>query len=79
MKKSHGRTAGTPNYSFDDVNVLMDILEVLQPLGAKAWNSALDEFNVWVEENGHPTCSAKSLENKFKQVFLLVVRNVIIL
>jgi hypothetical protein len=77
LKKSHGCTAGTPNYSFNDVDALMDILEVLQPLGAKAWNSASGEFNLWAEENGHPTRSAKSLENKFKQVCLPFICNVI--
>ena len=77
MKNSHGCTAGALNYSFDDVDAFMDILEVLRPLGVKAWNSASDEFNVWAEENGCPTCSAKSLENKFKQVCLSFVCNVI--
>lgn len=69
LKKSCDHTAGAPNYSLNDVEAMIDILEVLQPLGVKAWNSALNEFKVWAEKNGHPTHSAKSLENKFKQVY----------
>lgn len=67
-KKSRGRTPGTANYSTDDLDALMDILEVSQPLGLKAWNNVADEFNQWAEGNDRPVQTTKSLENKFKQV-----------
>ncbi len=69
-EKKRGRREGAGNYRSDDLDALCDILEEWLPLGGKAWNSATDEFNAWAQENGRPTCAAKSLEAKFKQVCL---------
>jgi hypothetical protein len=59
---------GIANYSPEDLDALLDILEESLPLGGNAWNSASDEFNAWAQENGRPSRTAKSLELKFKQV-----------
>lgn len=67
-KKQRGRAAGAHNYSSEDVDALLDILEESLPLGGHAWNSAGDDFNIWAQENGRPSRTAKSLELKFKQV-----------
>jgi hypothetical protein len=67
-KKQHGRAAGAHNYSSEDIDALFNILEESLPLGGHAWNSAGDEFNIWAQENGRPSQTAKSLELKFKQV-----------
>lgn len=67
-KKPKGRTTGAANYSFEDMEALLEILAVLLPLGGKGWNTAGDEFCSWAEENNRPARTAKSLENKFKQV-----------
>ncbi len=67
-KKRGGRSAGASNYSTEDVNALLDILEEHRPLGAHAWNMCADEYTVWAEDSVHPVHTSKSLENKFKQV-----------
>ena len=67
-KKPKGRAAGAANYSAEDVDTLLDILEERLPLGGHAWNSATDEFNAWAQTNDRPVRSSKSLEVKYKQV-----------
>jgi len=67
-KQRGGRVTGIANYSPEDLDALLDILEESLPLGGNAWNSASDEFNAWAQENGRPSRTAKSLELKFKQL-----------
>jgi hypothetical protein len=69
VKKQRGRVPGAPNYTTEDIDALLDILEVQLPLGTKGWNSAADEFCEWAEENEHSPRTAKSLKLKFEQVF----------
>ena len=69
VKKQKGRVAGAPNYSVEDIDALLDILEAMLPLGAKGWNSAADEFYEWADENERSARTAKSLKLKFEQVF----------
>ncbi|EDR02255.1 uncharacterized protein LACBIDRAFT_332618 [Laccaria bicolor S238N-H82] len=66
-KKRRGRGPGVANYSAEDVDALLDIIEDRLPIGGHAWNSAADEFAQWAEENSRPVRTAKSLEAKFKQ------------
>jgi hypothetical protein len=66
--KKHGQAAGVANYSANDVDALLTILEEHLPLGGQAWATVGDEFNKWAEENGRPNRTAKSLEHKYKQV-----------
>jgi hypothetical protein len=68
QKKQRGCCAGAANYSTEDIEALLDILEEQLPLGGKAWIAASDDFSKWAEENGWPVRTAKSLELKFKQV-----------
>jgi hypothetical protein len=63
-----GRVLGASNYNEDDLTMLMDILEEVQPTGGKGWNIVAEQFNEWAGENERPTRPAKSLEAKFKQV-----------
>ncbi|KAJ7575230.1 hypothetical protein C8J56DRAFT_1007765 [Mycena floridula] len=66
-KSKGGRAAGAQNYSAEDIDALLDILETELPLGIKGWNSVGDFFSTWAEENERPQRAAKSLELKFKQ------------
>jgi hypothetical protein len=68
VKRQKGRAVGAPNYSVEDIEALLDILEVRLPMGAKGWNSVADEFCEWASENGRSARTAKSLELKYKQV-----------
>ncbi|KAF8335506.1 hypothetical protein F5887DRAFT_1079147 [Amanita rubescens] len=63
-----GRATGAANYSAEDVEALLNILETELPLGGHAWNSAADDFNNWAADNGRPSRTVKSLELKFKQL-----------
>ena len=71
-KKQCGWAAGVVNYSSDDLDALLDILEETLPIGAKAWNSAGEDFCALAIENGRPACTMKSLEAKYKQVFFVI-------
>ncbi|KAG6815925.1 hypothetical protein H0H93_008787 [Arthromyces matolae] len=66
--KRGGRSAGVANYTNEDVEGLLDIVEEYLPIGGNAWNSCADEFSEWARENGRPVRTAKSLEAKFKQL-----------
>ena len=63
-----GRATGAANYSTEDLEALLNILETELLLGGHAWNSAADDFNNWAADNGQPSRTVKSLELKFKQV-----------
>jgi len=66
--KKRGRAFGAANYSSEDVDALLNILEDQLPLGGKAWIAAAETFNDWAKENRRPVRTSKSLENKFKQL-----------
>jgi hypothetical protein len=53
-KKKRGRAAGVVNYSTEDVDGLLDIVEEILPTGGKGWNTVSAEFSAWAEENGRP-------------------------
>ncbi|KAG2158680.1 uncharacterized protein EDB93DRAFT_1119747 [Suillus bovinus] len=63
-----GCASGTPNYNDDDVAALLDACMNCLPLGTKGWLAVEEEFAAWADSHDRPTCSAKSLELKFKQL-----------
>ncbi|KAF9043916.1 hypothetical protein BJ165DRAFT_1528500 [Panaeolus papilionaceus] len=67
-KKFKGRSTGSPNFSAEDIDALLEIAEEKLPLGGKGWESAADEYTDWAELNSRPVRTAKSLELKFKQL-----------
>ncbi|KAF9566074.1 hypothetical protein CPC08DRAFT_127378 [Agrocybe pediades] len=67
-KRKRGRVVGTANYSEEDIDMLLDLLEDHLPPGAKAWNVVGEEFNSWASNNKRPLRTTKSLELKFKQL-----------
>lgn len=52
LQKKRGRKEGSGNYTTDDLDALMDILEERLPIGGKGWNTSTDDFNEWARENG---------------------------
>ncbi|KAG6808002.1 hypothetical protein H0H92_005725 [Tricholoma furcatifolium] len=67
-KKRGGRSSGVANYSGDDIDMLLDIVEERLPIGGNSWNSCANEFCDWAKENGRPIRTVKSLEAKYKQL-----------
>ncbi|KAG2145472.1 uncharacterized protein EDB93DRAFT_1087086, partial [Suillus bovinus] len=62
------RASGTLNYNDDDVAALLDACMNCLPLGTKGWLAVEEEFAAWADSHDRPTCPAKSLELKFKQL-----------
>jgi hypothetical protein len=71
--KKRGHMHGTLNYSPDDMEALLDILEDYLPLGVNAWSACADMFNKWAVDSDRPIQTAKSLELKFKQVSVISI------
>ncbi|KIY48376.1 hypothetical protein FISHEDRAFT_58994 [Fistulina hepatica ATCC 64428] len=65
-RRRGGRSVGTPNYSSDDKEALLDFAEQHLPIGAKGWEGVAADFNEWAVAWDRPERTAKSLELKFK-------------
>src|ERR1700722_3124874 len=64
-KKSRGRAPGATNYTDDDLEALMDIMDEIIPTGEKAENSVAANFKEWAIANERPERDVKSLKKKF--------------
>lgn len=53
-EKGKRSRAGAPNYSESDVNALLDIVAVVEPLGANQWAIVAQQFNNWCTANDRP-------------------------
>ena len=67
-KPQGGHSRGTANYSKEDIEALMDILEDDLPTGSIAWNTITAKYDTWVQINAQPGWAADSLEHKLKEV-----------
>ena len=63
-----GRTRGSPNYKFREVEVLLDLIEEELPIASKGWRVVGARFRDWAIVTDHPARTDRSLELKFKQV-----------
>lgn len=71
-KAKRGRPQGAQNYKPDEVNQLLDIIEVEQPLGSNGWLAVHKRYIKWARANSYIERSLDSIQTKFKQVCLLV-------
>lgn len=67
-KCTKGRSVGAPNYSPTDINILLDAISEVLPIGPANWLAVAKIFNERAETVNRPTRSFKSLELKFKLV-----------
>ncbi|KAF9019861.1 hypothetical protein BDZ89DRAFT_1206543 [Hymenopellis radicata] len=67
-RKRGGRTSGAANYTAEDMEALLDIVEIQLPIGGKGWNVCTEEFNIWAVENERPKREAKSLEKQVQAI-----------
>jgi len=72
-KPRGGRMQGSSNYSAADLEKLLDILEIVLPLGNKGWATVTDQFNQWAKDNRRPTRQQQSLQIKFQNVRALSI------
>ncbi|EIW51376.1 uncharacterized protein TRAVEDRAFT_41095 [Trametes versicolor FP-101664 SS1] len=66
LPQSHnGRQPGASNYTDEDMDALLDLVEVELPIGQNAWQRITDDFNSWARENGRPPRTQKPLKTKY--------------
>ncbi|TFY76156.1 hypothetical protein EWM64_g7857 [Hericium alpestre] len=66
--RKRGRRKGVSNYSNDEVNMLLDLVENCLPTGQKGWKVIGHRHREWAIERRLAGRSDKSLENKYKQL-----------
>lgn len=71
--EKRGCPAGRVNFTKEDKQEMLWIIQNALPLGGKSWKSIGDMFNEWVKHNRHPERPFKSLEIKFKAVRTLFI------
>lgn len=60
------RTNGAKKYSYDEVTILLNIVEKLQPIGTDMWKNVSNEFNKIARGNLWDERDEDSLKAKFK-------------
>lgn len=63
-----GRPAGASNFSEADTWALLNATADEKPIGERGWRVVHNKYNEYARRHGRPVRTAKSLENKFKQV-----------
>ncbi|KAI0648374.1 hypothetical protein C8Q79DRAFT_572296 [Trametes meyenii] len=63
-----GRQPGASNYSEEDVDTLLDLVQNELPVGQRAWERITEQFNEWAQDNGRPPRSQKPLKSKFSSL-----------
>ncbi|KAF7764000.1 hypothetical protein Agabi119p4_8537 [Agaricus bisporus var. burnettii] len=67
-RATRGRTKNSPNYTQQDLDVLLDITREVLPIGARGWEEVGRRFNEIAIKMSRPTRPAKSLELKVKNL-----------
>ena len=65
--KRPGR-AGSPNYTAEDINILLDCVEQHEPLGANEWALVRAAFSEEAQRVGRPERDQDSLKSKFDKL-----------
>ena len=60
--------AGAANYSDDDVEAMLNIVEDIEPLGANNWSEVASQFCAWTHANSRPARNFEFLRNKFDKL-----------
>lgn len=72
VQARRGRPAGAANFSEADTWALLDATANEKPIGERGWRVIHAAYNEYAKRHGRPLRTAKSLENKFKQVRYLM-------
>ena len=65
---SEGRKFGLHNYSADEVEKLLDVLEEVTPIGANHWEQIGEIFEAWAKDNGYPACETRLIKLKSEKL-----------
>lgn len=71
-----GRATGSKNFSQEDINMLLDCVQDVLPIGQKGWALTEKAFNDAAKLGNRPERTSKSLEAKYKQVCYLFAMHV---
>jgi hypothetical protein len=63
-----GRPNGSGNYADQDIKTLLLLIEAELPVGSRGWQAVHSRYSKWAGNKARPQRTAKSLENKFRQV-----------
>lgn len=63
-----GRPAGSINFSPEDIELLLMMVEEHLPLGQLGWQKVVKDYNDYAIGEGRPQRAVDSLKNKFTQV-----------
>ncbi len=64
-----GRPVGSVNFTPEDVDLLLMMVEDNLPLGQLGWQKVMKDFNDYAINEDRPQRSVDSLKNKFTQVW----------
>ena len=67
-RKGKGGRAGSPNYSAEDIERLLDCVEHYEPLGANEWALVHNMYKEWAESGERPVRDQMSLKSKFDKL-----------
>lgn len=67
-RKGKASRVGVPNYSKEDISVLMDHLDEVEPFGSSQWAIVAYKFREWAATNSRPQRDQESLRNKFDKL-----------
>ena len=62
--KRGGKTRGVCNYTLEDLNILIDIMEDVLPVIEIHWTQVTSRYNLWAQENTCPSRDSTSLQKK---------------
>lgn len=66
--RKKGRRVGAVNYSADDTEKLLDLVEEVQPMGAQQWAIVANEYAEYAQGEDRPKRDQDSLRNKFDKL-----------
>jgi hypothetical protein len=68
-----GRPNGSGNFADQDLKTLLMLIEAELPLGNRGWQAVHSRYTKYADTKGRPRRTAKSLENKFRQVCFIYI------
>ena len=65
---NQGRKAGASNYSGEELEFLLVLVEETLPMGGSAWEKISMMYNAWAEDNGFSRRDMKPLQKRYERM-----------